>query len=266
MEIWKTLRVSHIPTPPATTTDKCLTRRYTNTPLGTKDRSGQVVWPSFPLTVCGALPRYSVRVTLSATNGAFWEQKVTDPQWKYIDSNSYKITAQDLTPAGWTVDTDRPGFHSGLTIVWNPPTSPGGEGAHSEQWSPNYDGFVLAVSRGSSNSHAFAIAAIKKVMNLSQCGTIQETRTLEYNNVNQIQFQMPAVMGSCDASLATPNVLAVVELMRQGNVVERINLPVPTHDQVAFGGQMNLSIDRQGLLNTTLKPSCTEKTQVRVAD
>ena len=41
MEIWKTLRVSHIPTPPAATTDKCLTRRYTNTPLGTKDRSGQ---------------------------------------------------------------------------------------------------------------------------------------------------------------------------------------------------------------------------------
>src|SRR2546422_3347562 len=37
----KTLRVSHIPTPPAATTDKCLTRRYTNTPLGTKDRSGQ---------------------------------------------------------------------------------------------------------------------------------------------------------------------------------------------------------------------------------
>src|ERR1039457_3697785 len=40
MEIWKTLRVSHIPTPPATTTDNCLTRRYTNIPLGTKNRSG----------------------------------------------------------------------------------------------------------------------------------------------------------------------------------------------------------------------------------
>ncbi|MFZ0279417.1 MAG: hypothetical protein WA254_13390, partial [Candidatus Sulfotelmatobacter sp.] len=40
MEIWKTLRVSHIPTPPAATKDKCLTRRYTNIPLGTKDRSG----------------------------------------------------------------------------------------------------------------------------------------------------------------------------------------------------------------------------------
>ncbi len=40
MEIWKTLRVSHIPTPPATTTDNCPTKRYTNNPLGTKDRSG----------------------------------------------------------------------------------------------------------------------------------------------------------------------------------------------------------------------------------
>ncbi len=45
MEIWKTLRVSHIPTPPAATADKCSTRRYTNTPLGTKDRSGQRVPP-----------------------------------------------------------------------------------------------------------------------------------------------------------------------------------------------------------------------------
>jgi integrase len=40
MEIWKTLRVSHIPTPPAATTDRCLTRRYTNPSPGTKDRSG----------------------------------------------------------------------------------------------------------------------------------------------------------------------------------------------------------------------------------
>jgi hypothetical protein len=55
MEIWKTLRVSHIPTPPTTTTDNCPTRRYTNTPLGTKDRSGDAsLWvPPFrkPLAV-----------------------------------------------------------------------------------------------------------------------------------------------------------------------------------------------------------------------
>src|SRR5271165_2374837 len=36
MEIWKTLRVSHISTPPTATTNYCLKRRYTNIPLGTK--------------------------------------------------------------------------------------------------------------------------------------------------------------------------------------------------------------------------------------
>jgi hypothetical protein len=41
MEIWKTLRVSHISTPPAAT-DKCRTTRYTNIPLGTKDLSGHI--------------------------------------------------------------------------------------------------------------------------------------------------------------------------------------------------------------------------------
>ena len=41
MEVWKTLRVSNIPTAPAATiTDKCLTGRYTNTPVGRKDRFG----------------------------------------------------------------------------------------------------------------------------------------------------------------------------------------------------------------------------------
>ena len=40
MEIWKTLRVSHIPTPPAATTDKPQTRRYLYYLLGTKYRAG----------------------------------------------------------------------------------------------------------------------------------------------------------------------------------------------------------------------------------
>ena len=35
MEMWKTLRISHIPTPPAATTDKPQTTRYTNNLLGT---------------------------------------------------------------------------------------------------------------------------------------------------------------------------------------------------------------------------------------
>src|ERR1039457_6764485 len=56
MEIWKTLRVSHIPTPPAATTDKCRTRRYTNNPLGTKDRSGHwLVWQNLQRERNGAL-------------------------------------------------------------------------------------------------------------------------------------------------------------------------------------------------------------------
>src|SRR5208283_618276 len=46
MEIWKTLRVSHISTPPTATTNYCLKRRYTNIPLGTKDRSDQGQTPS----------------------------------------------------------------------------------------------------------------------------------------------------------------------------------------------------------------------------
>ena len=47
MEMWKTKNVSHISTPPAATTDKGRNRRYTNIPLGTKNRSGQRAWVGF---------------------------------------------------------------------------------------------------------------------------------------------------------------------------------------------------------------------------
>ncbi|HEX9110004.1 MAG TPA: recombinase family protein [Terriglobales bacterium] len=43
MEMWKTKPVSHISTPPTATTDKGQKRRYTNIPLGTKDRSGHAL-------------------------------------------------------------------------------------------------------------------------------------------------------------------------------------------------------------------------------
>jgi hypothetical protein len=43
--MWKTKPVSHISTPPTATTDKGQKRRYTNIPLGTKDRSGHHFHP-----------------------------------------------------------------------------------------------------------------------------------------------------------------------------------------------------------------------------
>ena len=48
--------------------------------------------------------------------------------------------------------------------------------------------------------------------------------------------------------------------------METINVREPTHDQSAFGGLINLSMDDAGLLNITLKPSCTQKFSYRVED
>ncbi len=76
-----------------------------------KGTLSKVVWPSYPLTVCGALPRYTVRATSTATNGAYWQRDQTPPpgQWFYVDDpkKPYTITAQNLPPPGWTVDTDK---------------------------------------------------------------------------------------------------------------------------------------------------------------
>src|ERR1017187_6172347 len=67
----KTLRVSHIPTPPTTTTDNCPTKRYTNIPLGTKDRSGQVCACPKGGRECGQsgmLGRYSSAIRAACAN------------------------------------------------------------------------------------------------------------------------------------------------------------------------------------------------------
>ena len=88
--------------------------------------------------------------------------------------------------------------------------------------------------------------------------------SVDYNALNQIHFLVADVTGNCDISLSTPNVVAVVELMRQGNVVETVNLPVPRRDQTALSGQATLSIDDNGLLNITLKPSCTQQQPYRI--
>jgi hypothetical protein len=157
-----------------------------------------------------------------------------------------------------------PGFMSGLTIVENPPTSPGGNGDHHEDWTANHGGFVLSVGNKSSNSHAYAIAAYKKVTSIAQCGASQQILSLDYNALNRIHFVVAEVTGNCDISLSTPNVVAVVELMRQGNVVEMVSLPVPRRDQTALSGQATLSIDDNGLLNITLKPSCTQQQPYRI--
>jgi hypothetical protein len=219
----------------------------------------KTVWPSFTLTVCGPLPRYVARAKMTASDGAYWERTTTPQTWYYIDGGQVDIHAQDLTPAGWSVDTDRAGFHSGLEIVWNPPTSPGGSGEHSEQWLPGYSAYRLWVGgHGGNNSHAHAVAAIKKVTPTSTCGTAEDARTLGYSGVSQIQFSKAGVTGQCDVSLKTPNFLIVVEILRQGQIIETVNLPLPSYNRRALNDQLSLSVDNEGLLNINLKPTCSE--------
>src|ERR1035441_9172751 len=76
MGMWETLRVSHIPTPSAATTDKLQTRRYTNNLLGTKDRSGQATPSSH--TISSALrvgiESFGIPQILYVDNGKDYEK------------------------------------------------------------------------------------------------------------------------------------------------------------------------------------------------
>jgi len=214
-----------------------------------------IVWPSFPVVVCGPLPRYVARAKLTATSGAYWEKTTTDRRWFYVDSQpAFTITASLLVNPPWQVDVDR--FHSGLDIIWDPPTSPGGSGEHNEGWTNG--GFFLWVGgKGGNNSHAFARAALKKISPIDVCGSFQEEKSLIYDHLNQFHLDKKPALGSCDLSLRTPEIKAIVEILRQGKLLETVNLAVPMRDQAALNGQMTLAIDGDGLLNIALKPYCT---------
>src|SRR5271167_3457582 len=83
MEIWKTLRVSHIPTPPATTTNYGLTKRYTNIPLGTKDRSDQNLLKRYPKAIAHMHWRNSVQ-RLGLVFGAGASRDLGFPTWEKL--------------------------------------------------------------------------------------------------------------------------------------------------------------------------------------
>jgi hypothetical protein len=254
---------------PATTTPK-------RSVLELKLRKGPILRtttsPRFPLTICGQLPRYTADVTLSATNGATWERKITEPRWYYKDcpggGDTLPIKAEASDP--WFVDRDiGADFHSGLRIVWSPPSSPGGDNYHSETWNAAMDTFTLycAANNGrGSNSHAFAQFAWKKKTDQAQCGQSQRKDVyVQYADRTQVPLDKAAALGTCAESLKTPSIIAKVEIKnKSGSILETVNLAVPTYSQKALHGELMLSIDEQGLLSMDLRPSCRAAGSSRV--
>jgi hypothetical protein len=217
------------------------------------------VWPSYPLVICGALPKYTVTATLTAKSGAFWEKIETGRQFFYTDIDHppyhYEVTAAQFVGANWTVDTDRPGFNNGLQV-----DSQGGTGEHAEQWDAGKTLFQVWVgTHGSNNSHVWAKAALKRITPIPQCGTTQATKVLDYVEPNPIPLSTTIAYGSCELPLKTPELAAAIQISRAGRPDVPVNLPVPSLDVRALDGQMTLSIDDQGLLIIVLRPSCKQK-------
>ena len=95
-------RFPHPHTPPATTTDKCLTRRYTNNPLGTKDRSGQSheASPSFDIRNRASSKLYtldSIKYTKAGT--VFWIDNDSLMGKELRSETRYYVKAEDVAPA-----------------------------------------------------------------------------------------------------------------------------------------------------------------------
>ncbi len=231
--------------------------------LGLKSsRFSWMEWPSFPLWICGALPRFTVQAKLVALDGESWETKIGDWKWFYLDSDQHRqvleITSDMLKEPGWDVDREK--GVNGLEIQWNPTTSPGGAGEHTHDWATDKHSYVLWIGgHGGNNCHAYARVYLKRRKSTDICGSSQEvTYKLDYGSDNEIQLPVKAAVGICDVGLKTPNIAASVRVFQGHHEVLRqpITLPLPSRGKSVLDGQMELSVDTEGLLKITLVPRC----------
>jgi hypothetical protein len=241
--------------------------------LGLKSsRWSSMEWPSFPLWICGALPRYTVRAKLVAMDGESWETRVGDWTWFYLDSDQHRqlceITPEMLCVPGWEIDRSK--GVNGLEIQWNPPTSPGGAGEHSEGWAIDKHSYVLWIGgHGGNNSHAYARAFLRRRVNTEGCGESPEvTYKLDYGSGNEISLRKTAAVGVCDTLLKTPNLAAKIRVFEGETEVTRqpITLSLPSREKTALNGQMKLSVDTDGLLKIALSPWCANCKTYRIKE
>ena len=156
MEIWKTLRVSHIPTPPAAATDKCLTRRYTNTPLGTKDRSGHRDAIGLPEAINlrdiqegpqAATYHLSVQGDLAGRRRYRWNPYLAEKLRKSLPKKSH-IAGLVAKFLNWDVEANAKQLEPLLTKIWDALRELQIlEQVHPSEFQVNYDRLVVHTNK-----------------------------------------------------------------------------------------------------------------------
>lgn len=226
---------------------------------------------SFPLRVCGSLPKYQLIVS-TRVSGKKWEysqipfpgatpygtSNVIGTNCKSGNNNShYDVCPPAVPPNGYEIDNSAPEF--GVTYG-----SETGHNRHSV--SRTATGCIHLYCEGDDGDAWENIMGVtlklRRLVDVPQCAEpISSTVNLEYGQLDQIRLdeQVTKAIGVCQAAAAqaTPNIRTTATVHdSSGKDVEVRDLDVNV-PQTAMNGALTLSLGGGWLLDAKLQPSCS---------
>jgi len=234
---------------------------------------------SIPLKICGALPRYKARITISVS-GKQWEySKIRHPEalpiaggddyigvsCKSGNNNSKRDVCPTIPPAGFQIDDSAPDF--GVTF--------GSETGH------NYHNYSRAANHcihlyceggdGDAWENIQSVRVkLKRLIDVPLCSPQPVVRTidLQYGELAQLRLEdsVASAIGVCkDASAsATPKIHIVADILDSSNKLAETRDLLPNIPVTALGGAATFKLSDQWLLDMQVDPSCRWNYQAAV--
>jgi len=230
--------------------------------------------PTFPIHMCSSLPQYVLKVTQIAT-GQYWDKRrvpypspIGRPDGVYIDDNGShneaNVCATDF--GGWQVDPEA--ADNGLEV--NPATiQHDKDGSNVYKDNPRPGCYHLYAGRdgsGGGNAQIGGVFVHQRRLKEGQCGdsVVYQLTALRYGS-GVAPTTPHSVLSQCvstaDGASATPVLQTnVVVSYLSGKEVAQANLVsnVPANQ---LNGDLTLTIDSYGLIQTMLKSSCRRVTK-----
>lgn len=219
---------------------------------------------SFPLSVCGALPRYTVEATMYGSDGKGWQLDVVNKGTVSLNCTGGTVDELNIypskeTPTGWKVDGDRPGFTKGGYHYDN---DNGSEGRHRVTEEADHLHLECVKQDSGAGSHTTVNGvkiAIKREQDMDTCGTAPSLK-LEppYEKETSANLSLAPAIGACDRALKPVTFrLRVAISNRRGQVEDErtFHIPINAHESM-LGGMAEIWTDELTKVYIRLRPQC----------
>jgi hypothetical protein len=244
--------------PDTGSTEKTLHLHLSSSVFGSVD-------PTFPVYMCSSLPQYFIKVTQTAS-GQYWDHRRVPypsprgrPDGVYIDdngsNNSTDVCATDF--GGWQVDPEA--ANNGLEVGSSSQSR--GEVTANKPRPGCYHLYAGRDSGGGGNAQVGGVFVHQRRLLDGQCGDAvsYQQASLKYGN-GVFPTTPKTVISQCvsttDGAAATATLQTnVVILDAHQKQVDQVNLLANVPAQ-RLNGDLTLSVDSFGLIQTTLTSKC----------